>query len=419
MSLSKLEVELDRVAGESKITVYVGSGGARVEFSGLNSERLFEHLPRGRDYRLVPHLMSRICGVCSHAHFWASNLAIENALGIEVDEVTAEIRDVCNKLQIFENHLIHLFVMVLPDYAELEQGVVAKLLKARTLALDALSILCGRITSPQSYQPGGFTKKLTSVHIERAVAILENLEELSEELLNSIVEVIKLPNLEDPAPNYVALSNWPEKSIPVSEPYTLEGRPGSVKIDSENYTQYFSEVKPSYSKSNMCTLAGKVFFVGARARLLARRYAHIDQSLLILVESNPCGNLLAKVVEAQYVLGDAAQRLRSVTGRTPRKTQPRRKTGKGLALVEAPRGLLLHYYEIGEDGILTKANVITPTVMFAKHVEHSAEVLVKKLQEEGADINMIARQVKMLVRSYDPCIPCAVHIVKVGLGERG
>lgn len=417
MKQGKLEVELYRVAGESKVTVYVGESGVRVEFSGLNSERLFEHLPRGRDYRLVPYIMSRICGVCSQAHFWASNLAIENALGIEVDEVTAEIRDVCNKLQIFENHLVHLFVMALPDYAEPGKEVVLRLLKARALALDALSALCGRITSPQSYQPGGFTKELASVHIERAIAAVENLENLADEILSSLVETIELSRLVDPSPDYVALSSWPEKSVPYSEPYILEGSLGSIRVTSENYTEYFREVKPGYSNSKVCTLSGRVFFVGARARLLARRYVQVDKPTLEAMESNPYGNLLAKIFEARYVLADVAQRLRGISGRTPRKTQPRVKSGRGLALVEAPRGLLLHYYEIGEDGRVAKVNVITPTVMFARHIEQSAEVLVRKLQEDGVDVSTVSSHVEKLVRSYDPCIPCAVHVVKVGSGE--
>jgi Coenzyme F420-reducing hydrogenase, alpha subunit len=158
---SRLELELDRVAGESKVNVYLVSGEVRVEYASQLSERLFERLVAGRDHRYAPYIAARICGVCSHAHFWASNLAIENALGIEVDEVTAILRDVCNKLQIVENHLVYLIFLALPDYRELEAGIVTKAIRAREIIKTSLNTLCGRLSSPQPYMPGGFIKEIT------------------------------------------------------------------------------------------------------------------------------------------------------------------------------------------------------------------------------------------------------------------
>ncbi|MFN3268576.1 MAG: nickel-dependent hydrogenase large subunit, partial [Zestosphaera sp.] len=81
--------EVMRVAGESEVLVMIDGENVKVEYDSIASPRSFEALVRGRKYWEVPYVVSRVCGVCSHAHFWASNLAIELALGIEVDRATA------------------------------------------------------------------------------------------------------------------------------------------------------------------------------------------------------------------------------------------------------------------------------------------------------------------------------------------
>ncbi|MEM4622325.1 MAG: nickel-dependent hydrogenase large subunit, partial [Sulfolobales archaeon] len=85
----------------------------------------------------------------------------------------------------------------------------------------------------------------------------------------------------------------------------------------------------------------------------------------------------------------------------------------GLGVVEAPRGLLIHYYEVDKDLKVVKADIATPTVMNTEHVELSATSIAKELLAEGASDPTIQKYVEALVRAYDPCIPCAVHVVKV------
>jgi len=89
--------------------------------------------------------------------------------------------------------------------------------------------------------------------------------------------------------------------------------------------------------------------------------------------------------------------------------------GFGVGVVEAPRGLLIHYYELNPEMRVIKADIITPTVMFSKHIEVSSEALIKGLlaSEEGRDESLVKRFVEALVRAYDPCIPCAVHVIKM------
>lgn len=413
MTSYRLELELDRVAGESKVNVYLVNGEVRVEYASQLSERLLERLVVGREYRYAPYIVARICGVCSHAHFWASNLAIENALGIEVDEVTAELRDICNKLQIIENHLVHLIFLALPDYCELEPEVITKAIKVREIVKNALNTICGRLSSPQPYTPGGFIKEISRLHIEKTIKSIEESTPIVDEIIEYVLSRVNPPSVNDPSPIYLALSSFPEKSVPINGSYVLVSNEGYFNINEENYLNYFNEVKPSYSNSKACVFNGKIFFVGARARLLANKYVELDSELLEILRSNPYSNIVAKAIETRYLMRDITYRLRSICGRAPRRNTPSKKNGKGLSVIEAPRGLLIHYYEVDENGKIKSANIITPTVMFAKHVEAAAETLVRRLNNEGNETSTLTKYVEMLVRSYDPCIPCAVHVVKV------
>lgn len=408
----RLEVELDRVAGESKITVYILRDEIKVEYSGLLGERLFERLVIGQDYRYVPYIVSRICGVCSHAHFWASNLAIENALGIEVDDATADLRDICNKLQIIENHVVHLVFLVAPDYQGLDQTMILNAVRAREIIKRALNILCGRLTGPQPYTPGGFTKELTSIHLEKTIGLIKEVSQLVNSIIDRFMSSLHLPPVRDSNNNYIALSTWPERSVPIKEPYILLSNDIIREIDSENYLEHFHEIRPGYSNSKICFLNNKAFFVGARARLLATRYIEINNELFELLSSNPYANIVAKALETRYLLGNVMSKLEGLRDKKPRKARGGLKKGYGLSMVEAPRGLLIHYYEVNEDGRILKANIITPTVLFSKHLEKSIEMVIRQLDLARYDASKTNKYIEMLVRSYDPCIPCAVHTIK-------
>jgi coenzyme F420-reducing hydrogenase alpha subunit len=90
--------------------------------------------------------------------------------------------------------------------------------------------------------------------------------------------------------------------------------------------------------------------------------------------------------------------------------------GTGVGLVEAPRGILIHQYETDSNGVITKANVITPTTQNAPSMEKSIQTYV----EEGIDKFIgpggddAVREVERLIRCYDPCISCSVHVAMIG-----
>ncbi|MGA8240623.1 MAG: nickel-dependent hydrogenase large subunit, partial [Desulfobacterales bacterium] len=80
-----------------KATRIEGNADIHIEFDGnrLKSARFqvlefrgFEKFVSGRRAEWVPHMISRICGLCSTAHQVAGTRAVENALGLVPDART-------------------------------------------------------------------------------------------------------------------------------------------------------------------------------------------------------------------------------------------------------------------------------------------------------------------------------------------
>jgi sulfhydrogenase subunit alpha len=87
------------------------------------------------------------------------------------------------------------------------------------------------------------------------------------------------------------------------------------------------------------------------------------------------------------------------------------KNGKGTGIVEAPRGLLIHSYEISK-GLVSSADIITPTAQNAEDIERYCYIAAQKLLGAGKE-SQIRDRMDLVVRAYDPCFSCSVHMAEV------
>jgi sulfhydrogenase subunit alpha len=86
------------------------------------------------------------------------------------------------------------------------------------------------------------------------------------------------------------------------------------------------------------------------------------------------------------------------------------RAGRGTAITEAPRGLLIHSYTYDDQGRITAADVVTPTALNAASLEmHLRQAVTQCAEREEA---VISRRLEMIARAYDPCISCSVHLLR-------
>ena len=85
------------------------------------------------------------------------------------------------------------------------------------------------------------------------------------------------------------------------------------------------------------------------------------------------------------------------------------RAGEGVGAVEVPRGVLFHHYEYDQTGHIVRANCVIPTTQNNADIHAGLAALARQFAGEGMTDAELERLCCMLVRSYDPCISCAVH----------
>jgi coenzyme F420-reducing hydrogenase alpha subunit len=89
---------------------------------------------------------------------------------------------------------------------------------------------------------------------------------------------------------------------------------------------------------------------------------------------------------------------------------------EGMAATEAPRGLMFHRYRIDDDGKVTFAKIVPPTSQNQCQIEKDLRSLLPAiLDQDDQDIGMACEK---LIRSYDPCISCSTHFLRLKMERR-
>ena len=126
---------------------------------------------------------------------------------------------------------------------------------------------------------------------------------------------------------------------------------------------------------------------------------------------NPYKGLLARAVELVHTCDLAIELANSYQPNGPSHVEFSIQPGEGCGVSEAPRGLLYHRYVVDEQGLIRFARITPPTAQNFAQMESDlwalAPIAINQPQEE-ASITF-----EHLLRSYDPCISCATHFLKL------
>ena len=84
---------------------------------------------------------------------------------------------------------------------------------------------------------------------------------------------------------------------------------------------------------------------------------------------------------------------------------------RGVGASEAPRGTLFHHYEVDENGLIKKANLIIATgqnnLAMNRTVAQIAQHYIKPTKGEIPEAML--NRVEAGIRAYDPCLSCSTH----------
>jgi len=422
----RIEVHhVTRVEGHGNIVVEISDGQLKeCRFDVIETPRFFEAMLRGRPYQEASHITSRICGICATGHATTSLRATEKALGVELSEQTKLLRKLTFHGEMLDSHVLHVYMLVAPDFlgvgsviplATTHREVVLRALRMKKLAGDICATVTGRHTHPIAMTVGGFTyfPKVSELKALRQRLVASRVDvKATVELFASL----PWPKFERET-EYISLSKPDEYAFIDGEILSSDGD----RLPIEDYQKVTNEYLVEHSSAKFTRHNRKSYMVGALARFnnnfeqLHPTAKEAAQTLgLKPKETNPFLNSAAQVVEIVHCVEDAINIIDQLLERgiSPEKPAPVNLTNSnGVGACEVPRGILFHHYWIGEDGKLTGANCIIPTNQNIANLEEDMRAFVPQILDKPVD--NIRLSLEMLVRAYDPCISCSVHVLKI------
>jgi coenzyme F420-reducing hydrogenase alpha subunit len=416
---------LTRVEGHGRIFVHLdGKRVERVQLALTESPRLFEALLLGKSYLEVPEIVCRICSLCSTVHRVVSLQAVENALGIEVTEQVKLYRELILYGGHIQSHALHLFCLVLPDHigatglSDLAAKAPEKLkmgLRIKAAGNLIQETVGGRLIHPVTLIPGGMGKPVTAQGLlnlkNNLISVLSDVCQ-AYELFRSFSPESDSP----PGHSFMAVQGV---SLPALFGETLvTGMNRSIPV--EEYRDALGECVPDHSYAKKSLINGKPVIVGALARLnlgmnLSPKGAEaFRDSRYRIMQKNIYANNLAQAVELIHAVEHALEivdtLIESGFSREPPPAIPPC-PGSGVSAIEAPRGVLIHSYSFDDRGLCRSADIVTPTAINQAAMEQDLLALARSM--EGAHEQEMTSALERLVRAYDPCISCAVHLIKL------
>jgi coenzyme F420-reducing hydrogenase alpha subunit len=420
---------LTRVEGEGGLYVRVENGAVRdVKLNIFEPPRFFEAFLRGRHFQEVPDITARICGICPVAYQMSAVHALEAALGVRPGPEIRLLRRLLYCAEWIESHALHIYLLHAPDFLGYESAValaadhpreVERGLRLKKIGNNLLEILGGRATHPVSVCVGGFYK------VPRRKDLLElrgNLEwalTAAEETARWVAG-FSFPEL---APEYEFVSVAHPDEYPMNE-YRIISSHG-IDVAPRDFEKVFLETHVPHSTALHSARAehNTSYFVGPLARinlnfakLKPRAKAAAQACGIGWPSRNPFQSIVARAVELVYACEEALALIEAYQEPTRSREDCPPRAGEGAAATEAPRGVLYHRYRVNEQGLVDFARIVPPTAQNLHRIEDDLRLLLPSVLERSeAEITAVCEN---LIRSYDPCISCATHFLKLEL-DRG
>jgi len=438
-----------RIEGHAKISLYVDDAG---EVSGAQFHvvefRGFERFAVGRPFHEMPGLMARTCGICPVSHVLAASKAGDALLGVEVPVAAQIQRKLMNYAQHLQSHALSFFHLSSPDFllgfdsdpkdrniiglAQREPELARRGIRLRQFGQRIIEILGGRRIHPPFSMPGGMLRPFENADKEEIEKWLPEAYEsvkIALERFKSILdgfqeEVDYIGNFPTLFLGMVSRNGDLEIYDGVIRIVDAEGNVVADNLDPQRYHTYIGEASEEWSYMKFpyykpLGYPGGMYRVGPLARLNVCSQTGTSQADRELREfrqrvgPTACASFhyhWARLIEMLH----AVERIEElINDPNILKKQVRARAGQnrneGIGASEAPRGTLFHHYEVDDNGLVTKCNLLIATGQNNLAMNKAVEQTARRFVQSNKLVEGALNRVEAAIRCFDPCLSCATH----------
>lgn len=459
MANQKITIDpISRIEGHLGIEVEVDKGKVVDARTIATLFRGFEIILKDRDPRDAINITQRICGVCSADHALASACALENAFGVTIPDNARIIRNLVVGANYLHSHILHFYHLASLDYVtgpdtapfiprfkgdyKLPKNVndtivnhYLEALKIRVIPHEMRAIFVGKAPHHVGFVAGGVTQKPT---VDKITAYLWRLKQVQEFINNVYVpDVMTIASaygdyqkigvghknllaygvfdLDSAGKNkffkrgrYIGdkLLDVDAAKITEDVKYSWYQDKTSGKAPTDGLTEPQPQKTAGYSWAKAPRYENTPYEVGP----LARMWINNDYRKGISVIDRHA----ARALEAQKVANALETWVSQLKPDGPVWTDcsvPQ--TGAGCGMVEAARGALGHWLKIKDSKIENYQCVVPSTWNTSPRDDRGIRGPIEEalIGTPVADADNPIEVVRV-VRSFDPCLACAVHLIK-------
>ncbi|ABB31353.1 nickel-dependent hydrogenase large subunit [Geobacter metallireducens RCH3] len=442
-----------RIEGHATITIRLDDAGSVADARLHVTEfRGFEAFCVGRSIWEMPGITARICGICPISHSIASARAGDAILGVDIPPAAEQLRRIANLASLIQSHALSFFHLCAADLLlgmdhdpsrrslwgllESRPDVARRGIRLRQIGQQIVSNLAGERVHPSWAVPGGVREPLDAERrrkvvelLPEGIAIIRSAFELLDEIYGrhgaEVGTYGDFPSLfaglvgEDGGlEHYDGMLRFTDSSGAVVE----EVPPDHYDLAIGERSEPWSYMKFPFYRNHAGRDGGGMFRVGPLARLnLCERAGtpEADRELQTFRQLRGTGGVVtgsfhyhhARLIEILHalerigeLLDDPAildRHVRSEAGVNRR---------HGVGFCEAPRGTLFHDYEVDDDGLILRLNLLIATGQNNLAMNRTILEVARSHIKGGKVSEGILNRIEHGIRAYDPCLSCATHV---------
>jgi sulfhydrogenase subunit alpha len=421
---------LSRVEGETGITAEIQDGEITVRAGVFEAPRFFESFLRGRHYSDVADFTARICGICPVAYQMSAVHAFEKIFGVEVEEPIRELRRLLYCGEWIESHALHIYFLQGPDFCGAESAwskkdylpIAKRGLSFKKLGNRILTLLGGRPTHPVSVKVGGFSK-LPKKNI--LLSILPDLQQAYQESLREVERTARLP-FQNHTLDMECVSLCDPREYPMNHGNAISNSgintpmAGFLAMVRESQVSHSNALHAKIRKDGRESpyLVGPISRVNLNAeKLPAEITTTMEKCGISLPIMNTRMGIIARSIELSYAFHEAMRIIRTYEAPPEPSVRFEPRKGEATWITEAPRGMLIHRYALDHEGYVKDCTLIPPTSQNLAQVERDLRYFIQSHIDKP--VEFLKKESEKIVRSYDPCISCSVHVVVLEGNKKG